>query len=345
MKTENIQYLDGSKRIVMKKFIPILLIVLSQSCFHKEIKSSEQKLKTTELNSQSDSLIIKTIKDFYVSYIIENSKEEFDESVVNEIKRKYVTENLLLSIKTKMSDGSLDWDPFVNAQDFYEGWINSLNITKELSKDNIYKVSYFDGNNDVEIFISLITEDNQFKIDFIDDTVISNVVEEKSEECIVNQLINGKTIRIIKPSIDNSLILKIEIVSDNSNTISQVIDYEPFSFSGHCNSILYYNGISIHNDYQIVVGDYNFDSLDDFAILYDNTINTGNIFTYFFQDANGKFAEDEEFPLKLIPVKIGISDKTLEQVNIVGCCSSTSTIYQLVNSKWILKLTKTESIE
>ena len=74
---------------------------------------------------------------------------------------------------------------------------------------------------------------------------------------------------------------------------------------------------------------YSFSFENDFAILYDKTINTGTVFTYFFQNKKGEFYQNKEFPLKLIPSKIDKKNKTLTQHNIVGCCKIGTSIYQL----------------
>jgi Protein of unknown function (DUF3828) len=343
---EKVQFLGGSRLKI--NLICLFILIINQSCFQKKDDSIivTKDLSSIEKIQQNDLLIINTIKEFYISYISEKSKNELNQNSINEIKQKYITNKLLLNIDKRMEDGSLDWDPFVNAQDFYDGWIKTLKIKSDESKKNLYVVSYFDGNKDVKIYLGIIKEKNQYKIDFIEDQIIETTKQEKLEDCFYKNLIKDKTIHVIKSNTENSQSLKINIVANKSNSVSQEINYEPFSFNFNCSSTLYKDDLPTHNEYEIIVGDFNFDSLEDFAILYDNSINTGTIFSFFFQNSEGMFNEDENFPLKFIPTKINNIDKTLEQVNIIGCCKINTTIYQLDESnKWEVISSKQESMK
>lgn len=343
---EKVQFLGGNRLKI--NLICLFIVIINISCFQKKDDPVlvTKDLSITKKNQQKDSLIVNTIKEFYISYISEKSKNELNQNSINEIKQKYVTNKLLLNIEKRMEDGSLDWDPFVNAQDFYDGWIKTLKITSDESKKNQYVVSYFDGNKDVKIYLGIIKVNNQYKIDFIYDQIIKTTKQEKLEECFYKNLINDKTIHITKSNTDNSKSLKIDIIADKSNNVFQEINYEPFSYDFKCSSSLFKNDMPSHNEFEIISGDFNFDTLQDFAILYDNTINTGTIFSFFFQNSEGLFHEDKNFPLKLIPTKINKIDKTLEQVNIIGCCKINVTIYQLNDSnKWNVITSKQESMK
>lgn len=340
------QFLGGNKIII--NLIGLFLLILTQSCIQKKegIIISQKDTNSNEQIHENDTLIINTIKEFYISYIFENSKNETNSNTINKIKLKYVTNKLLLNIDKQVHDGSLDWDPFVNAQDFYDGWIKTLKVEKDQSINNQYVVSYYNGIEDEKIYLGVIKENDRYKIDFINTPKNKVLKQENLKECFYTNLIKDKTIHIMTSGIDNSQNLKIILVDNKSNTVFQELNYVPFNFDFKCKSLVFTNNISIHNDYEIIVGDYNFDSLDDFAIVYDNSINTGTIYTYFFQNSKGFFINDKDFPIKLIPLKINKIDKTIEQVNIVGCCKINTSIYQLKeNNKWELIESKQEDIK
>ncbi|KAF2328461.1 XAC2610-related protein [Flavobacterium nitrogenifigens] len=344
---EKVQFLDGNKNKIMKYISLFILMFSIQSCFQKNEQSSisQKDINGTEQIQENDSLIINTIKEFYISYIFENSKNEINPSFINKIKDKYISKKLLQNIRNQMENGSLDWDPFVNAQDFYDGWIKTLKVKKDESVNNQYIVSYYNGKEDEKMYLGVIKEKNQYKIDFIirhDNKIIK---QENLQECFYKKLLKDKTIHIMKSEIVNSQDLKITLIDSKSNIIFQELNYTPFSFDFNCKSTAFTDDIPLHNDYEIIVGDYNFDSLDDFAIVYDNSINTGTIYTYFFQNLEGFFEEDKLFPVRLIPSKINKINKTLEQVSIVGCCKINTVIYQLTDdNKWVVISSKQKNI-
>jgi hypothetical protein len=82
-------YNDGKRSILDSNRYKIILIsfilLINQSCFQKkeDSKISLEELNNTEKIQPTDSLIINTIKDFYVSYISENSKNEVNHNIIN----------------------------------------------------------------------------------------------------------------------------------------------------------------------------------------------------------------------------------------------------------------------
>ncbi|WP_427871583.1 XAC2610-related protein [Flavobacterium sp. MMS24-S5] len=338
-------------KVIRSKFFYVLCIMLFVISCKRDIQKKEESsisqkdINGTEQIQENDSLIINTIKEFYISYIFENSKNEINSNIINKIKDKYISKKLIQNIRNQMENGSLDWDPFVNAQDFYDGWIKTLKVKKDESVNNQYIVSYYNGKEDEKICLGVIKEKNQYKIDFIIRHDNKIIAQENLQECFYKNLLKDKTIHIIKSEIVNSQNLKITLIDSKSNIIFQELNYTPFNFDFNCKSIVFTNDIPLHNDYEIIVGDYNFDSLDDFAIVYDNSINTGTIYTYFFQNSEGFFEENKLFPVRLIPSKINKIDKTLEQVSIVGCCKINTIIYQLTDgNKWVMISSKQENI-
>lgn len=139
---------------------------------------------------------------------------------------------------------------------------------------------------------------------------------------------------------------KFKIKITRKNKTSQDIIYSPgiwpaINDSINLTRIDYFNSDNeikegIENYHDFIVADFNFDDLKDFAILYDYGGNGGPIYSYFFQNKDGKFTEDEKFPLNkgFFPK---IMDKTNKKLTIIrpqGCCKTNTTIFQLKGNKW-----------
>jgi hypothetical protein len=139
---------------------------------------------------------------------------------------------------------------------------------------------------------------------------------------------------------------KFKIRITRENKTSQDIVYSPgvwpaINDSINLTRIDYFNSDNeikegIENYHDFIVADFNFDNLKDFAILYDYGGNGGPIYSYFFQNKDGKFTEDEKFPLNkgFFPK---IMDKTNKRLTIIrpqGCCKTNTTIFQLEDNKW-----------
>ncbi|MEO8234264.1 MAG: DUF3828 domain-containing protein [Flavobacterium sp.] len=172
----------------MKKAALFLFIIITQSCFKKTdnvVKTDDQVLKATtnaiELVEVSDS-VAKDLKSFYTSYISENAKNVVDRSFLKELKNKYVTQSFL----NKLQKLELDYDPFVNAQDYNSEWIKNLGIIKDNSKENTYNVIITDNGVRTNILLVLKKEQNQYKIDDIanlpNNTIVADKIENYSQE-------------------------------------------------------------------------------------------------------------------------------------------------------------------
>jgi len=149
--------------------------------------------------------------------------------------------------------------------------------------------------------------------------------------------------------------LKIEITKD-SNHIQDII-YKPNTWvaikdSLEITQIDYYNknlkiqeGIEDYHDF--IIADFNFDNLEDFAILYDYGGNGGPSYSYFFQNDQGQFIVNKQFPLNE-----GNFPKTLDKVNKTitlripsGCCKIKTTIFKLKkDNNWEILSSKEENM-
>jgi len=307
----------------MKKIkisIVLILILLNSGCQRKEKKTSikEQKLIMTDtltVNGMETIIIVPSKKGVSTLKKILGEKEY---NLSQKVKKEYLatlTKKLDLENKKYIySDKNVFYfkktDSYLNKNTFNSPW------GVIFYKNNEFEYS------DISDYLSITEKPNNI-------TTSQSVIN----KCSYEKLLKNRTISVETISNNPSQNLKI-IIDNKTNNNTQEINYKPYSFDFGCNSSIFNDNISLHNDYEIIAGDFNFDLLQDFAIIYDKTINTGTVFTYFFQNKKGEFYPNKEFPLKLIPTKIDKKNKTLTQQNIIGCCKIGTSIYQLKNNKW-----------
>lgn len=107
------------------------------------------------------------LQEFYHSYITEGAKSGSNASVLDAIQEKYVTKDLLSELQHAFSEGELDYDPFINAQDFSLDWLATLKITKDEALPDAYHVSYanaYEKDGKTHIKLSVVNEAGQYKI-------------------------------------------------------------------------------------------------------------------------------------------------------------------------------------
>lgn len=126
------------------------------------IMYSQEKQKE---NNSSDKEIVEMLKNFYNEYIFECDKMPMNEKKINSIKKKYCTPKLLQKIDLL----ELDYDPFVDAQDFESTLLKTIKFTKVSKSNNIYKACYVWDFNKKTICVKLSIKkvNNIFKIDDI----------------------------------------------------------------------------------------------------------------------------------------------------------------------------------
>ncbi|MAC96739.1 MAG: hypothetical protein CMC96_14705 [Flavobacteriales bacterium] len=111
-------------------------------------------------NTVSDE--VKTLREFYSSYIMENAKNELDFQKIDSIKAIYCTDELLEELK----NSELEADPFLDVQDYDKTWAENLKIKKSKIGENNYQVCFkvqFDKSNHC-LLISLKKEEGKIKI-------------------------------------------------------------------------------------------------------------------------------------------------------------------------------------
>jgi hypothetical protein len=107
------------------------------------------------------------LKEFYTQYVTESQKRPGPSrrKNINEIKKHYCTQNLLIKIATE----ELDSDPFLKAQDIDSSCLKTLTIKRDFKKNNLYQVTYLDSysQHNRTIMIAVVKQKDEFKIDDI----------------------------------------------------------------------------------------------------------------------------------------------------------------------------------
>lgn len=114
------------------------------------------------------------------------------------------------------------------------------------------------------------------------------------------------------------------VVTNKKNGKSQEIHYEP-------NSWTTYSDLPCNNFF---VKDFNFDGLEDFAIVWDQG-GAEKLYEYYFQDKNGNFSVVESFPLQhgILAEDINVTNKIITTQSIIGCCHININKYKLNSSR------------
>lgn len=259
------------------------------------------------------------------------------------------------NVETKNLKEQLGEEEFYLSADTENGYSSVIfKILKEKNKKYINtdkKVIYFkdsgiiinkaDLNNSWGVISYM---DNKFSfrksIDFIE--YMNNEQKGNLINCEFNSISQNYTFSISSGKTDQEeFIIDIE---NKKNQFHQLIKYR-FNYlldnNISCTSISYFKkdiqiieGVEDFHDF--IIADFNFDQLEDFAILFDSGGNGGPLFSYFIQNKNGQFLKQEKFPLQesCFPKEINEKDKVLKTVLVRGCCKLISTSYQLNSGEW-----------
>lgn len=111
----------------------------------------------------SDSKAISVLREFYQSYIQENSKFPVDSERIASLKEKHCTSRFLQTL----NDAELEADRFLNAQDVDAKWADNLEIVADDSGKNLYRVCYTSSVDNPKncVIVTMIEEDENWKID------------------------------------------------------------------------------------------------------------------------------------------------------------------------------------
>ena len=123
--------------------------------------------------SQNKADEIAYLKKFYAEYV--NNWD--NETKINLLKKDNFSKALFASVREANSNGQIDYDPIINAQDIGDNILKSLNIKYQKNND-LYEVSYLDNYKKAKLFtyIKLISNKTSFIISDIKVNDIESLV-------------------------------------------------------------------------------------------------------------------------------------------------------------------------
>lgn len=135
----------------------------SQRKVEKDSVSSE-KLELSTENNRTETKI-EFVENFYEEYISELSEMPMDLDRIDSLEKKFLT----VELYKKLKEQDLDYDPFLNAQDFDDDILEKLASNEHTEKKDVVKVSYIDDytSSTVSIFLKVIELENGYKISSI----------------------------------------------------------------------------------------------------------------------------------------------------------------------------------
>lgn len=140
-------------KLIMRHLLFITVSFLLLSCIAGNAKT---------VNDGNLDPAVDMLKEFYAEYISLNLCDEVDDASLLNLKEKYLTPSLLMKLRSSV----VDFDPFVNAQDFSQRWLTEIDIAKIDSLDNLYTVMLPD-NKDCIIVKVICKEGGKYLIDNI----------------------------------------------------------------------------------------------------------------------------------------------------------------------------------
>lgn len=159
-----------NKKIKQVRFLLLLFVLLFaiQSCG----QNSNTVQITFSKNNEEDSGT-KFLKSFYEEYISACCELPQDENILENIKKKYLSNNLY----NQLNIAELDYDPFLDAQDCDIEWIKTLEVKPIQDKDNVYQIFYNDGYSRKGTTLSLTFENGIFVINSIESNSDLSVIK------------------------------------------------------------------------------------------------------------------------------------------------------------------------
>jgi hypothetical protein len=150
-------------------FFPLWFLISTLTCFGQESKRSFDEKEAIQMvtNFYTENLTLHSTQD---SLSFSNNLELFKECTLEfrRIKQKYCTNRLMDFIDMLGVQGRLDWDPFLEAQDYHPDWIKKMVVKKETEGVNIYSFSRwntYEDRYDEIIKLKVVKEGEVYKID------------------------------------------------------------------------------------------------------------------------------------------------------------------------------------
>lgn len=148
-------------------------------------KGSIDSNDTISSSQQAQLSGMEMLREFYTLYITENDKKKRDDLRIATIKEKYVTPKLIAKIDSAMLYYNLDYDPFVNAQDYDTAWIKTLEIAPVPERTNTFDICYtYNKNSKSCTTVVLVESEGKYMIDNFDglDETISALKEKANDD-------------------------------------------------------------------------------------------------------------------------------------------------------------------
>lgn len=120
--------------------------------------------KNTSAQNFNEDKVKAMLNDFYVSYVMLNSKLPVDVKGYDAIVKKYCTENVSDQFEGM---GSIQYDPFLKSQMVDTLILKTMTFRKDAAKANLYYVSYTYGTDHVTIKLRIAKEKDRYKIDLV----------------------------------------------------------------------------------------------------------------------------------------------------------------------------------
>lgn len=241
---------------------PVLFLFLF-FCKQKGIKYDDNNLLEQNISIQQDSAIV-FLTNFYSNYIKEGIRNSPNEKALNSLKEKYLSKKFL----SRLSNKELDYDPVINAQDFIEQWLETINI-EPLVKGQFYKVCLpyndFEGNHNLCMKVKLEKTKEGYLIDDIEEYKMKEEITGQIEQKNIVTSWKGKYVYLAYDRDNYKNEYKINIKSYEDVRILNIIDNDTIKYKSKIISLQTNNGIS---EIALPLISYQGDNKSDIDTLY-----------------------------------------------------------------------------
>ena len=148
------------------KYIYLLIAFFYFSCAgNSKTPGNESSENNIEMIKTSQDEGVEYVEMFYQEYISALLEMPMDLKKIETIENNYLSNKLLTQLRNKQ----LDYDPFLNAQDFEEDIFEKMKFENHPESTNMVKVSYEDEYTGkiVTLQLELIEDNGSYKINSI----------------------------------------------------------------------------------------------------------------------------------------------------------------------------------
>lgn len=285
---------------------------------------------------------IEFLKEFYTKYYGEYRDRKGIEN--------YVSNRVLKRMDSLTNEDNLilDYDPFIQGQDWDTNiFLRTLSIIPLKNKDE-YRVSFllFEKRDTTNIDILLKKNENGKLMIYsiLNDENLNFSFKEKNERKLkVVSAMHIYELNLIRNNEEEQGSILINILDKTSGkSLYQTNFYPEFLFSDNTlnQNVNYFESSAkikegIENYHSFIIDDFNFDGLEDFAIINYEGSNAGPQYAYFLQTPNKQFINDDFLTseMRFFPTEINKENETLTISHPVGCCKISTNIIQLQNNQ------------